>query len=120
MSTICRLLALFALAIFVGSFELAAAQQQGPKMFTSAEEACSALVQAVKNEDRAALIEILGPTANEIISGGNEIEDRNNRRQFVTKYQEMHRLVREPDGTINLYVGAENWPLPIIMKHKGN
>ena len=24
----------------------------------------------------------------------------------------MHRLVKEPDG-FTLYVGAENWPLPI-------
>jgi len=27
----------------------------------------------------------------------------------------MHRLVREPDGTTVLYVGAENWPFPIPL-----
>src|ERR1700730_4451934 len=27
----------------------------------------------------------------------------------------MHRLVREPDGTTVLYVGAENWPFPVPL-----
>jgi len=31
----------------------------------------------------------------------------------------MHRLVREPDGTTTLYVGAENWPMPIPLVNKG-
>jgi len=29
----------------------------------------------------------------------------------------MHRLVKEPDDTVALYVGAENWPLPIPLVH---
>ena len=29
-----------------------------------------------------------------------------------------HRLVREPDGTTVLYVGAENWPFPIPLASK--
>jgi hypothetical protein len=27
----------------------------------------------------------------------------------------MHRLVREPDGTMVLYIGAENWPFPVPL-----
>jgi hypothetical protein len=115
------LLALAALAIFVsGCFGLAQGQQSRQKTFASSEEACAALLNAVQQEDQAALPEILGPTAREIISGGDEAEDRNSRRQFVEKYRAMHRLVSEPDGTIILYVGAENWPLPIPLKHKAN
>jgi len=30
----------------------------------------------------------------------------------------MHRLVREPDNETTLYVGAENWPLPIPLVKK--
>lgn len=29
------------------------------------------------------------------------------------KYQEMHRSRREADGSVVLYIGAENWPFPI-------
>jgi hypothetical protein len=30
----------------------------------------------------------------------------------------MHRLVKEPDGTTTLYIGAENWPTPIPLVNK--
>ena len=115
-----RLVALVSIAVCLGSFDLARAQQSEQKTFSSCEEACAALLNAVQQEGEAALIEILGPTGKEIISGGDEIEDRNSRRKFVEKYREMHRLVREPDGTITLYVGAENWPLPIQLMQKAN
>ena len=48
-------------------------------------------------------------------SSGDEIEDKLERERFRQKYQEMHRLVREPDGTTVLYIGAENWPFPIPL-----
>jgi hypothetical protein len=116
-----RLVALTAFAILVGgSFDLARAQQRGQKTFNSSAEACAALVSAVQQENQVALLEILGPTTKEIISVGDEDEDRNSRRRFVEKYREMHRLVREPNGSIALYVGAENWPMPILLAHKGN
>jgi len=116
-----RLVALAAFAIFVtGHFDLARAQQRRQKTFPTSEEACAGLLSAVQQEDQPALLQILGPTAKEIISGGDDAEDRNSRRQFVEKYRKMHRLVREPDGTTTLYVGAENWPLPILLRHKAN
>jgi len=118
---ITKLVGLAAFAIFVcGCFGLARAQQPRQKTFPSSEEACAALLSVVQQEDQPALLQILGPTAKEIISGGDEAEDRNSRRQFVEKYREMHRLVRESDGTVTLYVGAENWPLPILLRHKAN
>ena len=38
----------------------------------------------------------------------------------MQKYQQMHRLLTEPDGTTTLYIGAENWPTPIPLVHTGN
>ena len=116
-----RIVALAAFAIFVsGYFDLARAQQPGQKTFASCQEACAALLSAVQQEDQLALLEILGSEATQIISSGDQAEDRNSRRQFVEKYHQMHRLVLEPDGTTTLYVGAENWPLPIVLMHKAN
>jgi hypothetical protein len=34
---------------------------------------------------------------------------------FVQKYQEMHRLSPDGDGSVTLYIGAENWPFPIPL-----
>jgi Protein of unknown function (DUF2950) len=32
----------------------------------------------------------------------------------------MHRMVIEPDQSVTLYVGAENWPMPISIVKNGN
>jgi hypothetical protein len=32
----------------------------------------------------------------------------------------MHRLVKEPDGTVTLYIGAQNWPTPIPIVNRGS
>lgn len=98
----------------------AVAQEHGQKTFTSAEDASQGLVAATKNNDEKAMIAILGPDAKQIVSSGDESEDAEARTTFVQKYEEMHRLVREPDGTTTLYIGAENWPTPIPLVKKGN
>jgi Protein of unknown function (DUF2950) len=95
------------------------AQDEGQKTFSSPEETSSALVTALQHNDEQALLEIFGPEGKKIISSGDATEDAENRANFVKRYLEMHRLVREPDGTISLYIGAENWPTPIPLMNKG-
>src|SRR5580658_11031602 len=95
------------------------AQQSGQKTFSSAEEASQALVAAAQNSDEKALLDILGPDGKQIVSSGDDTEDAQSRANFVQKYQEMHRLMKEPDGTTTLYIGAENWPTPIPLVNKG-
>lgn len=99
--------------------KLLAAQQAGQKVFLSAPAASEALVTAAQSNDEKALLEILGPDARQIVSSGDQTEDVQNRANFVQRYQEMHRLVQEPDGTTTLYVGSENWPMPIPLVEKG-
>jgi hypothetical protein len=96
------------------------AQQPGQKTFSSAEEASNALATAAQNNDEKALLEILGPDAKQIVSSGDDVEDAQNRANFAQRYQQMHRLVKEPDGTTTLYTGAENWPMTIPLVNKGN
>jgi hypothetical protein len=96
------------------------AQQPSQKTFSSAEEASNALVTAARSNDEKAMLEILGPDGKHIVSSGDDAEDAESRANFVEKYQEMHRLVKEPDGTTTLYIGAENWPTPIPLVNKGN
>ena len=98
----------------------AMAQQPGQKTFSSAEDASHALVTATQNNDEKAMLEILGPEEKQIVSSGDDAEDAESRANFVRRYQEMHRLVKEPDGTTILYIGAHNWPTPIPLLHKWN
>lgn len=96
------------------------AQQNGQKTFSSPEAASAALLAATQSNDEKALLEILGPDAKQIVSSGDDAEDALSRANFAAKYQEMHRLVKEPDGTVTLYIGAHNWPTPIPIVSNGN
>jgi hypothetical protein len=95
------------------------AQQPGQKTFSSPEDASSALVAATHSNDEKAMLDILGSDGKEIVSSGDDTEDAQSRATFVEKYGEMHRLVKEPDGTTVLYIGARNWPTPIPLLDKG-
>ncbi len=96
------------------------AQQRGQEMFSSPQEASQAFVMAVQSDDEKTMLAILGPEGKQIISSGDETEDVHNRANFVEKYLEMHRLVRELDGSVTLYIGAENWPTPIPLVNRGS
>jgi hypothetical protein len=106
------------LAFLMAAFsQVSVAQKSGPETFESPWKASSALFQAVQNNDEEAVERILG-AGKEVTSSNDEIEDKLERERFSQKYQEMHRLVREPDGTTVLYIGAENWPFPIPLVSK--
>jgi len=96
------------------------AQQAGQKTFSSPEEASKALFAAAKSNDEKAMLELLGPEGKEIISSGDEAEEAQSRAEFAKRYEEMSRLVKEPDGSVTLYIGAHNWPCPIPLLNKGN
>jgi FKBP-type peptidyl-prolyl cis-trans isomerase SlyD len=96
------------------------AQPAGQKTFSSPDEASRALIRAVQSGNEEELLEIFGTDGKEIISSGDQVEDQKSRDTFAEKYQRMNRLVAEPDGTVRLYVGAENWPMPIPLVNRKN
>ncbi|HEV7521965.1 MAG TPA: DUF2950 family protein [Candidatus Angelobacter sp.] len=96
-----------------GYFQFGFARQQ-QRTFSSAEEATNALFKAVQTHNDQEVMNILG-AGSELVSTGDGIQDQLENERFVQKYGQMHRLVREPDKTTVLYVGAENWPFPIPL-----
>jgi hypothetical protein len=93
-------------------------QEVGQRTFASAEDAGRALFTAMQTENEQAPLSILGPAGKDVLSSGDRGEDLDARVSFVVKYQEMHRLVTEENGTVTLIVGAENWPFPIPLVNK--
>src|SRR5262245_43220200 len=87
--------------------------------FKSPDLAVDALVQACKKDDLKALLAIFGPNAEEIISSGDEVADRAARATFVQWTTEAKRLVNQPDGSVFVHVGTEDWPFPIPMVKQG-
>ncbi len=97
---------------------LAHAQQAGEKTFAAPGDAVLALYNAAKSNDNQAMLGLFGSNANAILHTGDDVADRNMLANFVRRYDQMHRVVMEPDGSVTLYVGAENWPMPIpIVKN---
>jgi hypothetical protein len=82
--------------------------------YRSPEDAVRELYVALRSNDEPALLRILS-TGEEIVSSGDAAADTLDRQQIVQKYQEMHRLARQSNGTMVLYIGAENWPFPIPL-----
>jgi len=94
------------------------AQQSGEKTFASPGDAVLALYDAAKTNNGQAMNSIFGSNAGKILHTGDEVADKNMIANFVKRYDQMHRVVIEPDGSVTLYIGAENWPTPIpIVKN---
>lgn len=109
---------LLATAIFAN---LGVAQQRkGEKTFATPDEASEALYSAAKSHDEKTLLDIFGTGGKQILYSGDDAEDANSRATFLKQYEEMHRLVQEPDGSVVLYIGAKNWPVPIPLVNKGD
>ncbi len=89
------------------------AQEGNEKTFATPGEAAAALYNAVKAGDQAALSVMFGKSGNEMLHTGDDVADKNAGNDFIRRYEQMRRVVIEPDGTASLYIGAENWPLPI-------
>jgi len=92
----------------------------GQKTFDSPEAAIDALVTAAEAGDMNTLRSILGGRAEPLLSSGDLVADKNARDNFAVKYREMHRIAYDTQGRVILYLGADNWPLPIpLMKKDG-
>ncbi len=96
------------------------AQASNEKTFASPGDAALALYNAAKSNDQQALNAIFGSNAGRILHTGDDVADKNMQANFVRRYEQMHRVVVEPDQSVTLYVGAENWPMPIPIVKNSN
>jgi hypothetical protein len=86
----------------------------GGKAFPSAEAAAWALASAAASDDLNGLLEILGPSAQNIMSG-NSAADRRIRHDFAANAARRMKLVAyrgRPDECM-LLTGKKEWRLPI-------
>jgi hypothetical protein len=98
------------------SADFLVARPADEKTFASPGDAVLALYQAAKSNDSQALATIFGSGAQKLMHTGDDVADKNMVGNFVRRYEEMHRVVLEPDQTATLYIGADNWPFPIPIQ----
>jgi len=109
--------AALALSALVSS---ARADEPKERVFRSPASAAAALVDAARKDDLKEMAAILGPGGEDVVSSGDPVADNNNREAFTKWYDQMHRLAYNDEGQVILYVGADNWPLPIPIVKKGD
>jgi hypothetical protein len=88
--------------------------------FTTAEEAFTDFVAAVKANDQKALLAMLGPEGKPLVDSGDAVADQAAGERFAEGYDQAHTLVPSDDGaTVTLNTGSDNWPFPIpVVKDK--
>jgi hypothetical protein len=89
------------------------------KGFATGQEGVNAFAKALREGNKEELLAILGSDANELVSSGDEVSDRQRREIFVKSFDEQHKLNVEGDKQI-LIVGKNDWPFPIpLVKKEG-
>ncbi len=101
-----------------GSAVLAAQSPQ--KTFATPEDAVVALVDATRAGDAKELVALLGPDAKKVIFSGDPVMDKRNREVFLVAYSERAALMSVSPTQSVLYVGYEDWPMPIPIVKDGD
>ena len=83
--------------------------------FATPEEAAAGLVQALQKGDAAGLNDLFGPGAEALVSSGDPVADAADRAKFVASYNEKHVLVPDGADKVEVQVGSNGWPLPVLI-----
>jgi len=111
-----RLISALTLCSFAVLTLAAVGQEPGQKTFHTPEDASRALFEAVKTDKPQAIEAVLGASSHEIVNSGDPVQDEKLRKAFVSRFEQMNRLRKAEDGSRRLYIGANNWPFPILLK----
>jgi hypothetical protein len=106
------------LAGLVAAFALMVALASGAfaqQFFQTPEAAGAALAAAAKAADVRALLRVLGPDGEDIISSGDPVADANTRKSFVEAYEQKHGIEKDGDDKAVLTIGDDDWPFPIPL-----
>jgi hypothetical protein len=90
-----------------------------PQGFASPEEAVKALTDAVRSDSTERLTAILGSEGKPILSSGDDVADRNGRREFLALFDQKHSLADDDADGKTLIVGNSDWPFPIPIVKDG-
>ncbi len=90
------------------------------QVFQTPDDAAKALLEAARSDARGQIIALFGSHDADLLSSGDDIEDKNNRSNFVTLAQE--KMVVEKTGADRaiVHVGNTDWPFPIPLVKKGD
>lgn len=89
------------------------------KTYSSPEEAVEALADGMRSNDVKKISIVLGPHGKNIISSGDKVGDQEMRDRFIKYYDEKSKVEMVTDSRATLYIGENDWPLPIPIVRTG-
>jgi hypothetical protein len=90
------------------------------KTFPTPEAAAQALIAAAKSGNKQAILDILGSDAQDIVSSGDEVQDKEAAERFYTLAEQKMHLEQNDDGAEVMNIGPDDWPFPIPIEKKGD
>jgi len=105
----------FAALLSLGAGFAAAA----PQSFATPEEAVASVISALEARDRDGLIAVFGAENEDVILSGDPQRDVDDWTAFFTAYKAMNRVAVE-GASARLYVGNDQWPMPIPLVQGGD
>jgi hypothetical protein len=112
-------MAAFIVMITLSAVDVALPAVEGQKTFPSPQEAVNSLIAAVQADCDAELLAIFGSGAEDLISSGDPVADKNGRARFLKAYGDKHFLEQKGDAKSVLHVGLKDYPLPIPLVREG-
>src|SRR4029077_8265366 len=88
--------------------------------FTDPEQAAAALVAALRADKLDAVMKVLGPGTEKLLSSGDPYSDAGERKRFLDAFEKKHQIAERAPGRVTVLIGDGDWPLPIpIVKASG-
>jgi DUF2950 family protein len=88
--------------------------------FKTPDAAADALASAARNNDRAAILNVLGREGADIASSGDPVADSAIRTKFVETYDARHQVKMDGDAKATLIIGSDDFPFPIPLIRKAD
>jgi hypothetical protein len=95
-------------------------EESQQKTFATPEDAVVALVDAAVAANTQELLALFGPDGKKVLDSGDPVMDQRNREVFLVAYAERAALKAIGPNRRVLYIGHEDWPLPIPLVKEGN
>ena len=109
---------LLAATVAFSEMALPASAAEQPS-FNTPQEAVASIVAAIRANNSARVLSILGPGSKSLVSSGDPVADRNAYKKFVAEYDKAHEISDESDARASLVVGADDWPFPFPIVKVG-
>ena len=107
------------LAIALALTEMASPAHAEQPNFNTPQEAVASLAAAIRANNSARVLSILGPGSKSLVSSGDPVADRNAYKKFIAAYDAANEISEDGDRTAYLVVGPDDWPFPLPIVKVG-